>query len=136
MVLKSTYTLEELLLDETFFNFYCQKNENDILDWEDWCEDDTERTALVTQAYEILDRLSLKWDKVTVEERYQKIREELLQPKAEPVVRKILPVYWRYAAAASLLLVVATWFLFEKSNKPSSETAPQYQPFKIPKTKP
>jgi transmembrane sensor len=129
MILKSSYTLEGLLLDESFFNFYCQKNENDALDWEDWCEDDAERTALVTEAFGILDRLSLKWDKATIDERYARIREELLGNQAEIVenkiesventgkIRRLSPVFWRYAAAASVVLVVSMWLLFKKSDK-------------------
>jgi transmembrane sensor len=125
MTLKSTYTLEELLLDESFFNAYCKKNENDALDWEDWQEDDAERTALVGEAQAILDRLSLKWDKATIDERYAQIRAELLGNEAKPTKtddkidksRRLLPVLWRYAAAASLVLAISTWFLFSKSEK-------------------
>jgi transmembrane sensor len=132
MTLKSSYTLEDLLLDESFFNFYCQKNENDALDWEDWCEDNAERTTLAGEAFTILDRLSLKWDKATIDERYQKIREELLQEKVVPLV-PLVPftkvqhfslVMWHYAAAASLVLVVSTWFLFKKSDKNLIQSTP------------
>lgn len=129
MILTSSYTLEDLLLDESFFNFYCQKKGNDALDWEDWCEDDAERTALVTEAFGILDRLSLKWDKATIDERYARICEELRQNKVELLenkvetveniekIRRLSPVFWRYAAVASLVLMVSTWFLFKKSDK-------------------
>jgi transmembrane sensor len=123
-MLKSTYTLEELLLDESFFNAYCKKNENDALDWEDWQEDDAERTALVGEAYAVLDRLSLKWDKATIDERYARIRAELLENQVITVeivenVEKsprLLPIFWRYAVAASLVLTVSAWFLFKKTD--------------------
>jgi transmembrane sensor len=125
MVNNPSYTLEELLLDESFFNFYGQKNENDVLDWEDWCENDAERTALVAEAFGILDRLSLKWDKATIEERYQTIRQELLERQQEPVkMRRLSPFFWRYAAAASVVLAIATWFLFKKSDKNALQTTP------------
>ena len=143
MVHTSTYTLEDLLLDESFFNFYCQKNENDALDWEDWYEDDAERAVLVGEAFAVLDRLSLKWDKATIDERYANIRKELLQntigctPKnvfnskdtvdltsAETPIRRLTPVFWRYAAAASLVLIVSTWFLFRKSDKITTDNTP------------
>ena len=136
MILTSSYTLEDLLLDESFFNFYCQKNENDALDWEDWCADDAERTALVGDAFAILDRLSLKWDKATIDERYARIREELrknqgesLDNEAETVesvrkIRRLPPVFWRYAAAASLVLMVSMWFLFKKTDKNILQNTP------------
>lgn len=136
VLLKSSYTLEDLLLDESFFNFYCQKNENDALDWEDWCEDNAERTALITDAFAVLDRLSLKWDKATIDERYARIREELLQNKAKSLgndvkyvendvkTRRLMPVFWRYAVAASLVLMVSTWFLLRKSDKNILQNTP------------
>jgi transmembrane sensor len=120
MILQDFKTIEELVCDESFLHFYFQKNENDVLDWEDWYEDNTERTALVTEAFAILDRLSLKWDKATVQQRYQKIHEELFPVKAEPRTkarRLLLPSYWHYAVAASLFFAVTTWFLFKKSDK-------------------
>ena len=138
MTLKSTYTLEDLLLDESFFNFYCQKNENDVLDWEDWCEDDAERTGMVQEAFTILDRLSLKWNKATIEERYLAIREEVRQGKAMPVVktRRLLPVYWQYAAAASLFLMVTTWVLLKKSDKPLEDNKPSISNIQSPAEEP
>jgi transmembrane sensor len=125
MTLKSIYTLEELLLDESFFNAYCKKNENDALDWEDWQEADAERTALVGEAHAVLDRLSLKWDKATIDERYAQIRAELLENEVKTIETvektekspRLLPVFWRYAMAASFVLAVSTWFLFSKSDK-------------------
>ena len=141
MVHTSTYTLEDLLLDESFFNFYCQKNENGVLDWEDWYEDDAERTVLVGEAFAVLDRLSLKWDKATIDERYANIRKELLQNTGESTpknvfsskntldftpnetpIRRLTPVFWRYAAAASLVLAVSIWFLLKKSDKIPNDT--------------
>ncbi len=156
MVLKSSYTLEDLLLDESFFNFYCQKNENDALDWEDWYEDNTERTALVTNAFAVLDRLSLKWDKATIDERYARIREELLQNQGKHLekevkivgkdvynedsnddkIRRLSPVFWRYAAAASLVLMVSTWFLFKKTNKNILQSTPSVSSVEKPSDEP
>lgn len=156
MQLKSSYTLEDLLLDESFFNFYCQKNENDTLDWEDWCEANAERTALVGDAFTILDRLSLKWDKATIDERYARIREELLRNKVKSIendvetvaktvyndvdedvkIRRLTPVFWRYAAAASLVLMVSTWFLFRKADKNILESTPSVSSVEIPSDEP
>lgn len=148
MLLKSSYTLEYLLLDESFFNFYCQKNESDALNWEDWCEDNAERTALINDAFAILDRLSLKWDKVTIDERYAQIREELLQNKAKSLenevettkndvkTHRLMSVFWRYAAAASLVLMVSTWFLFRKSDKNILESTPSVSSVETPSDEP
>jgi transmembrane sensor len=127
MILQDFKTIEELICDESFLHFYFQDSENDVLGWKDWYEGNTERTALVTEAIAILDRLSLKWDKATVEQRYQKIHEEIFSVKAEPNTkgrRLLLPKYWHYMAAASLFLAVTTWFLLKKSDKPFIESTP------------
>jgi transmembrane sensor len=129
MTANSTYTLDDLLLNESFFNFYCQKNENDALDWEEWCEDNAERTALVAEAFGVLDRLTLKWDKATIDKEYVQLRAELLNQAAATIrhVEQSKPViflFWRYAVAASLVLAVSTWFLFKKSDKIQVESPP------------
>jgi transmembrane sensor len=129
MTTNSTYTLEDLLLNESFFNFYCQKNENDALDWEEWCEDNTDRTALVAEAFSVLDRLTLKWDKATIDERYAQVRAELLNQAAATIQhveqsKPVISLFWRYAVAASLVLIVSTWFLFRKSDKITVENTP------------
>jgi transmembrane sensor len=148
MILKSSYTLEDLLLDESFFNFYCQKKGNDALDWEDWYEDNAERTALVNDAFAVLDRLSLKWDKATIDERYARIREELLQNKTKSLGnnleivenqekrRRLSPIFWRYAAAASLVLMVSTWFLFKKTDKNILQSTPSVSDVKNDENEP
>ncbi len=123
---KSDYTIDELLLNESFLNFYFKKNEDDVLDWEDWIEDDSERQVLVEKAFGILDRLSLKWNKVELEVRYQRVREELTVLESakiialEPITKRVY--WWRYAAAASVVLALATWFLIPKNNTISKDT--------------
>lgn len=125
---KSNYTIDELLLNDSFLNFYFKKNEEDVLDWEDWLEDDSERQLLVEKAYGILDRLSLKWSKADLDVRYQYVREELLKLESDkiipmkPVTRRVH--WWRYAAAASVVLAVALWFLTPKNNSEIQDTPP------------
>ncbi|MDZ7878461.1 MAG: DUF4974 domain-containing protein [Saprospiraceae bacterium] len=125
MMTNATYTLEDLLLNESFFNFYCNKNENDTLDWEEWCEDNLKRTALVAEAFGVLDRLTLKWDKTTIDKQYAQIVAELMREKTEKSTPTLLiPLFWRYAAAASFILVVSTWFLFKQKGKTPTENTP------------
>ncbi len=115
---KSNYTIDELLLNDSFLNFYFKKNEEDVLDWEDWLEDDPEHQLLVEKAFGILDRLSLKWSKAELEVRYQRVREELMALESakaisiEPTTRRVY--WWRYAVAASIALAIsASLFLFK-----------------------
>jgi transmembrane sensor len=129
MTTNTTYTLEDLLLNQSFFNFYCQKNENDALDWEEWCEDNAERMALIAEAFGVLDRLTLKWDKATIDKEYVQLRAELLNQAAARIQhveqsKPVISLFWRYAAAASLILAVSTWFLFKKIDKIPVEVSP------------
>ena len=127
---KSDYTIDELLLNDSFLNFYFKKNEEDVLDWEDWLEDDSERQALVEKAFGVLDRLSLKWSKAELNVRYQRVREELMALESAKVIsiesstRRIY--WWRYAAAACIVLAAATWFLMPKNNSATQDTPSAY----------
>jgi transmembrane sensor len=49
-------TTEELLLDETFLNFYFKKNEDDCMDWEERIEEDPALARKATEAFEMLER--------------------------------------------------------------------------------
>lgn len=123
---KSEYSIDELLLNDSFLNFYFKKNEEDVLDWEDWLEDDSERQLLGERAFGVLDRLSLKWSKAELDVRYQRVREELRELESakiipiEPITRRVY--WWRYAAAASIVLTAATWFLMPKNNSVIQDT--------------
>ena len=113
MELKSEYTLDELLLNESFLNYYFQKNEEAILDWEDWFEGDSMRTALVQEAFLILDRLSLKWQHSDIEDRYERVREEIFSAKNTSIQKRRIGWVW-YAAVASLVLAVGAWSIFNQ----------------------
>ncbi len=126
MIFKNSYSLEELLLDESFFNFYCQKNEKDVLDWEDWCEENTERKELVLEAFSLLDKLSLKWDKISLNERYSKVRKILDKKVTDVAQRRIVISPYRpfenilkYAVAAVLVIgfTVMSYELLVMRNK-------------------
>ncbi len=131
------YTLNDLLTDESFLNYYFKKNEDDWLNWHDWQDDDDARAKIVEQAFSLLDRLSLKWQTADIDLRYKKIREELFEQalnkadsdetteiKAIQETSKLektgtigyLKVRhrWFYAAAASVVLAVSAWFFYDK----------------------
>ncbi len=131
MILKNSYSLEELLLDESFFNFYCQKNEKDILDWEDWCEDSIKRKELVLEAFDALNKLSLKWDKETIDARYKSVVDSSQLKVENPILNKKLPAInyqiltiWKYAAAA-VLVVSLIALSYELINKRSAQLTAQ-----------
>ena len=77
MDFKNQYTIPDLLTNESFLNFYFKKEENDILDWEDWQEDNEEREALVKNAFQLLDKLSLKWDETEIKKRFSELKQSI-----------------------------------------------------------
>lgn len=110
MTFKNTYTIPDLLTNESFLNFYFQRNEDDILDWEDWRDENPDNEQLIKQAFDLLDRLSLKWNETEIKQRFAELKHRL-EPEAvlEEVDRPVLVAsYWRrWVAAATVLIVVS-----------------------------
>lgn len=109
MNLKKFDAVEDLLSDESFLNYYFQKNENDVLDWEDWQTEVPEREALVKAAFLLLDQLSLKFDENQIKLKLYKLQAKIGKPQQKRPLN-----YWIFLrmAAAVLLLVVGTWYFF------------------------
>ena len=111
MDFKNQYTLPDLLTNESFLNFYFNKNENDVLDWEEWVEANSKHELLAKNAFTLLDRLSLKWDETEIKKRFIELKNSLsdepfdvFEEKTTTILRGV--TYWRkWAVAASILIV-------------------------------
>ena len=128
MNFKNQYTIPDLLTNESFLNFYFQKNENDVLDWEEWQEDDAERTALVKNAFQLLDKLSLKWDETEIKKQFSELENRIstdslveMTEEKEPNLR--VSYRWWMAAAASFLLVLTVGLGYYVKNKTAERFA-------------
>jgi transmembrane sensor len=114
-------TVEDLVTDESFLNYYFQKNENDILDWEDWQEDSPKHVELVQEAFQLIDRLSLKFNETQIKEKLQDLKGQLEKLDSSVVVKKPflyrLPSIYIKIAASIALLIAATWFFFYKNDR-------------------
>lgn len=121
MILQDFKTIEHLVTDESFLNFYFQHNETDGLDWEDWQADNSERQALVKEAFLFIDCLSLKFDKTQVKEKLRDFQlrlsdNEIIAPQR--VQRINSPLKWVLKIAAAVaVLIVAVLFISTKSFK-------------------
>ncbi len=128
MILQDFKTIEHLVTDESFLNFYFQHNETDGLDWEDWQAENPERHALVKEAFLFIDCLSLKFDETQVKE---KLRDFQLRFKEKDIVeplkqaRRINSPLQRVLkmAAAVAVLIVAVLFIFNKNIKNIAKNA-------------
>lgn len=105
-------TIEDLLSDESFLNYYFQKDENDMLDWEDWQAEVPEREALVKNAFLLLDRLSLKFDETQIKIKLQHLQAKIGREK--PKNKRNYTVFFRIAAAVALLIVGTHYFFNPK----------------------
>ncbi|GAB2613622.1 FecR family protein [Emticicia sediminis] len=113
---KAALTIDELLIDESFLNFYFRKDEADILEWEDWAEDHPERQELIKQAFTQLDKLSLKWKQEQISEKLEELNEKLEAIKPLQVSFR-RPQIIRWAAAIVLFLGIGWWYFQQNSSK-------------------
>ena len=111
--------LEDLLVNESFLNYYFQKNEADIWEWEEYQENFPSSIIPITEAKEALNKLSLKWSENQIREKFLVLKENLSESpvfKIEPK-NKFSKVY--FVAAASILLVLSiVWFYNQSSVSP------------------
>lgn len=105
-------TVEDLLSDESFLNYYFQKNENDKLDWEDWQAEVPEREALVKTAFLLLDRLSLKFDDTQIEIKLQELQAKIRKQQQKRTFN--YSVFLRIAATILFLVAVVGYFFLPK----------------------
>ena len=119
--MKKTLVLEDLLLDETFLNYYFKSDIQDIFDWEVRLEERPEDQLIVNEALLLLDKLSLKFSPAQIKEKYLKLYNNLDFEENE-----IKPSYWFkniwLGAAAVLALALFTGvYYFYSQNNPSEK---------------
>ncbi len=129
MDLQKKYTVEDLLTNESFLNFYFQKNEEDVLDWEDWRDENLGNAALVAESFDLLNRLSLRWDATQIREYWQDLKKQIHaenQPVWKVEVNPKQINWWRWAAVAASFLVIFSagigWWQLSKNAEPLALT--------------
>lgn len=110
---------EDLLLDESFLNYYFQKNDADVWEWEEFQEEFLESAAIINEAKATLNQLSLKWSEQQIREKFEVLLEQLKEEK-EPKNENIRPFWKMYlSVAASVILVLSvTWGLSQSKVSP------------------
>lgn len=108
----SDFTVEDLLQNESFLNFYFQKNEADVLEWEEWLEDNADRVALASEAFVVLDKLSLKWSETEIKANFLELQAQIQEKTTFNFPTRQL-TNWFLGVAASVVLVLgvsAVWW--------------------------
>lgn len=117
MILQNFKTVEDLIADESFLNYYFQKNEDDVLDWEDWQAENPDREILVQEAFLVVDRLSLKFDETQIKDRLKSLQLRLNEREVQTPINKInIPIrsLMKIAATVTLLVAVGLYFFSKK----------------------
>ncbi|SHG64539.1 FecR family protein [Pedobacter caeni] len=139
------YTLEEIILDQSFVNYCHKSNEADVLRWQNYAEESAEHAAQVAEAGRMVMALNLmlksREEKVALEEFKALVRAGQGENAADIVVaekraRFTLNRMW-YAAAASVLLVAGAILFYQYRNEAKVELAlqqeqQQYRIYKSP----
>ncbi|QJD80717.1 FecR family protein [Spirosoma rhododendri] len=116
--MKPIYPLatDDLLTNEGFLNYYFQKNEADVWEWDEFLEDHPDQQPTVDAAVAILDRLSLKWSEVHIRQQFLQMQDRLVSAttaEPEPVVRPLHTSInwsrWGLGLAASVALILGIW---------------------------
>ena len=100
---------EDLLLNESFLNFYFKKNDADILEWQEFLEDNPIYVSTATQASELLNKLSIKWSESQIREKYLQV--ELRQTSVFSWSKYVKITF----AAASIILISVFTFQYLQS---------------------
>lgn len=110
-------TVDDLLLDESFLNYYFRKDESDIFEWEDWVELYPERQDLVKEAFLLLDKLSLKWSREQIEAKLNNKIGLILEDGIPLQISYRRPIQWVAVASVILLLSVGWWYYNQDDGK-------------------
>jgi transmembrane sensor len=108
--------LDNLIQNESFLNYYFQKNESDIWEWEEFQEENPESVFAINLAKESLNKLSLRWSEEEIREKYQRLSIQIEDNK--PTINFISKSTFSISIgiAASLLLILGVYWLFLKED--------------------
>ncbi len=104
------YQVEDFISDESFINYYFQSNKNDRLFWDEWLINHPGKQALVKEAIQMLEALSLTISEKEYRGELKKITTAIdRENKQEPVLKlpgssKFLQLYQRRKRTMQYLL--------------------------------
>ncbi|QHV98270.1 DUF4974 domain-containing protein [Spirosoma endbachense] len=123
VAVKPTYplTLDDLLTNEGFLNYYFQKNEADVWEWNEFLEDHPDQLPTVDAAVSLLNRLSLKWSEEYIRQQFLQMQDSLANTTHHPIARPLWSNNWvRWGLAASVLLAMGIWTYVYQTTIPAS----------------
>jgi transmembrane sensor len=133
------YTLEEIILDQTFVNYCHKSNGEDILRWENYAKESADHAAQLEEAGYLVIALNRMLKSREEENALQEFKALVrAQNEAEETPKRLRPFnrLW-YAAAASVLLVMGAVLFYQYKKEAKAELAlqqeqQQYRIYKSP----
>jgi transmembrane sensor len=122
--------VEDFLADESFLNYYFEKDSEDSFYWQEWIEDNQEQHSLITEARSLLDILSLKWSKEQISHKYSILRRRMEEPvssiKLSPwsIIRNN---GWSAAASIIIILFCSAIYIYKNPINTATSTYSQYK---------
>ncbi len=113
---KFNLSVNELIVNESFLNYYFRKNEADVWEWEEHLEIYPEAAKNVAAAFQLLDTLSLKWTENQIREKYHQL---LLVEKPS-----FFNLHFKKIASLAASILIISFFAFQYFKSPVS---PIYQ---------
>lgn len=132
---RENYQIEDFLSDESFINYHFKSNNDDLLFWEEWLENHPAKRALVKEAREMIESLSLTISEKEYRTETKKItgainRKNKQYPVSQlPESNKLLQLYRRkkrtmqYMLPLLLVLVAGGYWLLRFSHKDPDKLA-------------
>ncbi|MFN3849702.1 MAG: FecR family protein [Spirosomataceae bacterium] len=113
---KKEFCLEDLLVNESFLNYYFRKNEADIWEWEEFQEENPELQHIIDEAIESLNRLSLKWNEEQIRQKFYQLKRKL-DEEGETKVVAFRPFYQiAVGLAATIAILIGAWWMFVRQD--------------------
>ena len=121
---KNYNAIEDFMTDESFLNFYFNKNEEDVLDWKDWLEDNPHQKMTINEAFQLLNMLSLKWSEQQIKDKYLVLKGQIDSENKIQDAPIIHLNNYRWWAAAAAVLIVFSCSLYLYLNTKTTNVSP------------
>lgn len=102
-----------LIKDESFLNYCFQRNEADIVHWEDWIEKNPDKSLQVAELRNLVTKFSHNIALLEVDQQFLLLQNQIKSNAAEINTKAVIrPLWQKITVAASVLLVLTAGILF------------------------
>ena len=125
------YDLIDFLTDDSFVNYYLDRNDDDVRRWKEMLSQDSTLMKKANKACELLQLLSLRLPEPEFQEEYRKLSESIAGLSGDTISERLMVFptkstrtkrksLIRFITAASMVLIASALWLVYHSGKPVS----------------